>query len=437
MEEEEMDRDLTSKGPTRYELFVIVSMAGTISFFAYALLAGASAFDWLCIDNFGGFEFGDYFQHVFFMQDAKHIYVNVSGGWGAFPPLIYLFYNALFHLTSRNGAVYSNWTDFKYSDYALLVFLMYTVFLTLAFLYAIMLWKKQPHYRLMVVCLLLSMPFFAGAYERGNSVMIVVVLLLIALKWRESESKIKRELAMVLIAICAGIKIYPAIFGLLYLKEKRWKETFRLILYGIIFFFGPFFFFLGKDGLLLWLSNVASVFGEDFTGRIEFIKGVFCTVAFLLTGKAYDTFGSSVSIFFLLLMIFLAFLSNNRNRTVFFLCAAMTFFPVRAFRYTLCYFAIPLIMDLAEHGDESANINLNTLETVFYGLIFTIPTYWGVATQFRLSFRDDFRMTYVDFWIYLMAYLLLLVVVVHELVRVLKSKDFNPAFKRMIKVNGR
>ena len=51
MEEEEMDRDLTSKGPTRYELFVIVSMAGTISFFAYALLAGASAFDWLCIDG--------------------------------------------------------------------------------------------------------------------------------------------------------------------------------------------------------------------------------------------------------------------------------------------------------------------------------------------------------------------------------------------------
>ena len=75
-----MKQDLSSRGLKRYELFVIVSMAGTISFFAYALLAGASAFDWLCIDNFGGFEFGDYFQHVFFMQDAKHLYVNASGG---------------------------------------------------------------------------------------------------------------------------------------------------------------------------------------------------------------------------------------------------------------------------------------------------------------------------------------------------------------------
>ena len=390
MEEEEMDRDLTSKGPTRYELFVIVSMAGTISFFAYALLAGASAFDWLCIDNFGGFEFGDYFQHVFFMQDAKHIYANVSGVWGAFPPLIYLFYNALFHLTSRDGTIYTNWVNFKYSDYALLIFLIYTVFLTLAFLYAIMLWKKQPHYRLMVVCLLLSMPFFAGAYERGNSVMLVVVLLLIALKWRESESTVKRELAMVLIAVCAGIKIYPAIFGLLYLKEKRWKETFRLILYGIIFLFGPFFFFLGKDGLLLWLSNIIDTFHVECVGRVQYIKGIFCSASFLATGNAHEVAGTSIAIFFLLMMIFLAFLSNNRNRTVFFLCAAMTFFPANAFRYTLCYLSIPLVMEIMEHGDEIAGKNFFTLETVFYGVVFTIPTYWGVITQFRLKFNEAY-----------------------------------------------
>ena len=428
-----MIQDLSCRRPTKYDLFVIVSMAGTISFFVYAMFAGANAFDWLCIDNFSGFEFGDYFQHVYFMQDAKHIYVNVSGGWGAFPPLIYLLYNALFHLTSRNGAVYANWTDFKYSDYALLVFLIYTVFLTLGFLYAIKLWKKQPHYRLMAVCLLLSVPYFAGAYERGNSVMIVVVLLLIALKWRESESKVKRELAMVLIAVCAGIKIYPAIFGLLYLKERRWKETLRLMLYGIVFFFGPFFFFLGKDGLLLWLSNVASAFGEDFTGRIEFIKGAFCTVAFLITGESYDTFGSSVSIFFLLMMIFFAFLSNNRTRTVFFLCAAMIFFPVRAFRYTLCYFAIPLIMDLAECGDKNVNKNFNTFETVFYALVFTIPTYWGAITQFGLQIREGFRLSYVDFWIYLMAYSLLIIVILHEIVTIAKEKDINPCLKGLVK----
>ena len=429
-----MNRDLSSRGPTRYELFVIVSLAGTLSFFAYALLAGANAFDWLCIDNFGGFEFGDYFQHVFFMQDAKHIYANVSGVWGAFPPLIYLFYNALFHLTSRDGTIYTNWVNFKYSDYALLIFLIYTVFLTLAFLYAIMLWKKQPHYRLMVVCLLLSMPFFAGAYERGNSVMLVVVLLLIALKCRESESTVKRELAMVLIAVCAGIKIYPAIFGLLYLKEKRWKETFRLILYGIIFLFGPFFFFLGKDGLLLWLSNIIDTFHVECVGRVQYIKGIFCSASFLATGNAHEVAGTSIAIFFLLMMIFLAFLSNNRNRTVFFLCAAMTFFPANAFRYTLCYLSIPLILELMEHGDELAGKNLTTTETVFCGLIFSIPTYWGVITQFRLKFDEAYpRATFVEIWVYIIAYILLVILVIHELIALIKEKDINPTFGQLVK----
>jgi hypothetical protein len=287
---------------------------------------------------------------------------------------------------------------------------------------------------MMVGCLLLSTPFFAGAYERGNSVMIVVVLLLIALNWRDSESMVKRELAMILIAICAGIKIYPAIFGLLYLKEKRWKETLRLVLYGIVFFFGPFVFFLGKNGFLLWLSNVLEITKTDSVGRVEYIKGVFCTIFYWITGDAHETICDSISILFLLFMIFLAFLSNSRNRTVFFLCAAMAFFPINAFRYTQCYLAIPLIIELMEHGEEKTGKSMPTLETTFFGLLFTIPTYWGVVTQFRLKFNELYpKATYVEGWSYLIAYCLLIIVVMHEIINVVKYKDVNPTFKRFVK----
>ena len=429
-----MTQKIVNKVPTRYELFVVVSLLGTIPFFVYAFFAGANAFDWLCIDNFGGFEFGDYFQHMYFMQDAKHIYVNIEGEWGAFPPLIYLFYIILFRFTHRNGSMYPDWYEYKNSEYSLLVFLFYSILITLIFLYGVKLWAKQNNYRMMFVCLLLSTPYFAGAYERGNSAMIVVVLLLVALNWRDSESKIKRELAMVLIAVCAGIKIYPAIFGLLYLKEKRWKEALRLLIYGIVIFFLPFLFFLGKDGLILWLSNIIDTFKVDCIGRVQFIKGVVNTGWYLITRENVEVLGTSASIFFLFIMVFLSFLSSSKSRTVFFLCASMTFFPSNAFRYTLCYLAIPLIIELMENGDEMTHKGISTLETVFYGLVFTIPTYFGAATLFRLNFNENYpRTTCVEVWIYLMAYILMAIVVIHEIIDVIKHKNYNPSFKRILK----
>lgn len=426
-EDIEMNRDLTRNQLTRYELFVLVSMIGTICYFVYALLAGAKAFDWLIMNNSGGWQFGDYFQHMVFMQDAKHIYVNISGVWGSFPPLNYIFYYLLHALTATGDKALTNIVEYEFSYYTMLVFLFYSIFLTLAFLYAVRQWNKQAHYRRMFFCLLFSTPFFAGVYERGNSVMTVLVLLLIALNWRDSASTVKRELALVMIAVCLGIKIYPAIFGLLYLKEKRWKEAIRLVLYGIFLFFGPFLFFLGRNGFILWFSNITEAFKVDCIGRVEFIKGLFCTSSFLITGEANEAIGSSVSIFFLLIMVFLSILSNSRNRTVFFLCVAMVFFPSNAFRYTLCYLAIPLVIELMEHGGEKIEANLLSLETLLYGLVFTIPTYMGAATLFRLNFSNDYpRATYVEVWIYLLAYFLLTVVIVHELYSSLKNKDFNP-----------
>lgn len=422
-----MNRDLTHNRPTRYEFFVLVSMTGIVCYFVYALLAGAKAFDWLIMNNSGGWQFGDFFQHMIFMQDAKHIYANISGVWGSFPPLNYVFYYLLHTLTARSDKALTNIVEYELSHYTMLVFLFYTILLTLAFLYAVKQWNKQAHYRRMFLCLLFSTPFFAGVYERGNSVMTVLVLLLIALNWRDSSSKVKRELAMLLIAVCAGIKIYPAIFGLLYIKEKRWKEAIRLVLYGLILFFGPFLFFLGRNGFILWFSNIVEAFKVECVGRVEFIKGLFCTSSFLITVEANEAIGSAVSILFLLIMVFLSILSSSRNRTVFFLCAAMVFFPSNAFRYTLCYLSIPLVIDLMEHGDELIKPNLLTLETFLYGLVFTIPTYMGAVTLFRLNFNNDYpRATYVEVWIYLMAYFLVAVVIMHELYFALKHKNFNP-----------
>ena len=76
----------------------------------------------------------------------------------------------------------------------------------------------------LTLLLLASAPLFI-AIERGNPVFPVTVMTLWALYLQNEEEAWKKELALILIAAAAGFKIYPAIFGLLYIKEKRFPET--------------------------------------------------------------------------------------------------------------------------------------------------------------------------------------------------------------------
>ena len=63
-----------------------------------------------------------------------------------------------------------------------------------------------------------------------------------ALYLKDRSSAASREAALILIAMAAGIKLYPAIIGVIYLREKRFKEAIRLVIYGLIIFLVPFAF---------------------------------------------------------------------------------------------------------------------------------------------------------------------------------------------------
>lgn len=87
---------------------------------------------------------------------------------------------------------------------------------------------------------------------------LVLILLMYACAWMDSEKKAEKEAALILIAFAAGLKLYPAIWGVFYLAEKRYKEAIRLIIYGILLFFLPFIFFQGVDGFWICFLNKKS-----------------------------------------------------------------------------------------------------------------------------------------------------------------------------------
>ena len=86
---------------------------------------------------------------------------------------------------------------------------------------------------------------FIYAYERGNLIQLTVVLSTIFLLCYNSKNKIIKEISFICLATAAALKIFPALFGILLLFDKKYKEAMRLIIYGINFTSLPFLFFEG------------------------------------------------------------------------------------------------------------------------------------------------------------------------------------------------
>lgn len=230
-------------------VFIIISSVSVIvSFFTF--IFGNDTFS--AVNATGGFHklFNDFIFHLYYSNDLSTVYTKSMHL--CFPPLIYLFYHTLnLMLPPQTG------NDINYNAmYNICVIYLIIGFLLFAFIVRRFL-KKQDDRKILLTIILLTLSscFAFGVIQCANIAFFVVILLLFAVDFRESDSKVKQELAMIFIAIAAAVKIYPAVFGLLYLSERKYKEAVRLIIYGILFFAVPFAFTGGIDGFNLFLDN--------------------------------------------------------------------------------------------------------------------------------------------------------------------------------------
>ena len=405
------------KNTTSYELFTTVSLIGIAGFFILTAIKGSVLFDWLVIDNNRDKEFLDFYRHVALSARGNDLYITTNSFWGCFPPLAYVIYRAIYEMGRPEGITgFTGLEDqLLVSPYYRLLFLYYTIFTVLLFAYAVISHQKTGHYKRLIVCLLLSAPFLGGGIERGNSVVLVTALLLLASKLKDEASQPKKEIALILIAICAGLKIYPAIFGLLYLKEKRYKEAGRLVIYGITFFFVPFIFFGGAKGFMYWLVHICAVSDFESPGKIEYIKGLTETLELLLTGRTCPMTATLAAGIFLLLMTILFIRSQDKYRSMFFLCCCMAFVPTNSYRYALCYLSIPLVLYLGEKGNETPGL-MPGAELTSLAMVFSLPSLWGLITNFRMNFGNlNEELTYAELCIYFFAYLSTILIITNEI----------------------
>lgn len=224
---------------------------------------------------------------------------------------------------------------------------------------------------LVMIILLFSYPFWI-AIERGNMTRWVLILLMFAMVLRRSKKPAARETALILIAAAAALKLYPAIWGLLYLIEKRYKEAGRLVLYGLLLFFVPFAFFGGVAGFHQFLLNITAV-GSGSTGVT--IIGIFGRLweHMGLDLAAGHRVGRVVAMLYLIMVVFLSW--KNRKQTgwqsIAQITSLMIVFVAECGSYCLLYWTIPFLCYVGFLRSPGRQIRrIDWLYAVLFPLVF-------------------------------------------------------------------
>lgn len=73
----------------------------------------------------------------------------------------------------------------------------------------------------------------------------------------DSENKVYKELALICLALAAGLKVTPALLGVLLIYKKDFRAVIRTVLYGLVSFVAPFYLLDGGvSNIQMFLHNM-------------------------------------------------------------------------------------------------------------------------------------------------------------------------------------
>lgn len=328
--------------------------------------------------------FYDHFYNMAGSTDLKTLY---EWQYNYFPPLAYIMYYFLWKLNATpplNSK--GDYVTVTYYDNNLLIFVVFMILQMILLCYCISQYYKsnKTKYTFLLPCaLVLSYPISCSSLQRGNSVLLVSLLLALAWVWMDDESKVKQELALILIAIAASYKFVPAIVGLEYVRRKDWKKVTRLVLYGLIFVFVPFLFCGGINGIVGLISNLTR-FTEGSRYGLYTIKGAVEWFVLKLFGQSaawVSTCGTIIQYLFLAVCILFAFLSKRKWQRAMFYAAVMASFLSTGWMYTCIYYlpAVMLFLKEYQNGWDKKNHTFTIINVCLWAVVFSIPLpiLWG------------------------------------------------------------
>lgn len=359
------------------DLFLIVSLLGIGLFLILLLFSNGHVAAWLAMEGNFDFAFTDHFRHIAFASDMKHFYFNTQDA--TFPPFAYLLYYLLYKINPNSWGV-NDWKECRDYQYNMLVYVILSIVVVVVFKYIIddiISGYSNGKRLLFLLAIVLSAPMMAGALERGNISFLTAVMVLAALHLKESNNKYCREVALLLLAMAAGLKVYPAIAGVIYLREKRFNEAIRLVVYGLLFFFVPFVFCGGLSGMIQYFKILLFFEHQGYRSWTN-VRNYLLSISDVL--GVYDRSAYFVKYFilienaYMLLCVLSIFKVKEQWKYALYVSGVMALYVPYSYRYTSVYMLIPLVLFMSND-----NNNQKKIYTVLFALVFTIPAY-GLIT---------------------------------------------------------
>ena len=303
--------------------------------------------------------FADFFNVLRYMSDEAGFYysqLNASDGHSGFPISLAPMYPFAQLVDYSNMTLQDCWASHS-AMLSCVVFLVTVLFFFWDSLNRVC--QKYGVSKWNLVILLCSSVFIFSV-ERANVIFIGAALINYYLVYYDHRDRTMRYLALTCLCLAAALKGYPALFGLLLLKERRYRDIVFCVILTLLLVFVPFLFLEhGLDTIPQMIKNTA-------TNSATYLHSLNCLWGFhrvihmvCLIGHvpeaAIDTIiavARMVAAVLVLLTIGLVLLEDRLSRQLLLIACAILLYPVNSGFYCGLYF-FPVILIFFSRGEAT------------------------------------------------------------------------------------
>lgn len=201
----------------------------------------------------------DFFNVQIYIADWDPYHNTVNGlGEKCYLPFTYMLLEMFNGFYSYSSASLSDCYSSSIAMISCILFILVSLFLFYHSMGCLTLIPAKLKFTLLLSSVILF------SIERGNIIILCAALICYFLAFKDSSTKWLRYFSLMCLCIVSIIKIYPVLFGLYLLKDKRYKDIMICICVSMILAFVPFLFFEGGFSNIGQIIENFSVYSQSY-----------------------------------------------------------------------------------------------------------------------------------------------------------------------------